>query len=430
MIGNETNLSKLNNASTVGDCQVCIGCGRCGRIHQDMHVLVNFLPLSDSTPEKQPERVGGTGEKKYALAVDLGTTTIAMCLTDDRGRELGSYCQPNPQYPWGADVLSRIQAAQDPGQCRQMQQCVWHVLQEGFEVLQKQIPERNASVTIGLAGNTTMLYLLQGYVTGELGRAPFRVSHPEIVCAQLCGYPMYGFPPLSAFVGGDILAGIWSSGMWQSEKPVLLMDLGTNGEIALGNRDRILTCATAAGPAFEGGPCQGIWGADMVSLTGELLKRGLVDETGLLVDPYFEQGIQIGGVRITQGAIRALQLAKGAIRAGVELLLDAYGCKASEVEQVLLAGGMGYYMQPAGAAQIGLLPKELAEKAVAAGNTALGGAARAALAIGNQGLEPVVNQWKRIQQSVQTINLATHSDFEPLYLGFLDFPCLKLTKVD
>lgn len=395
-----------------------------------MHVLVNFLPLSAWDDKLQGDIKGHASKEQYAMAVDLGTTTIAMCLTDAKGELLGTFCKPNPQSLWGKDVLSRIQAAENLVQRGQMKQCVWQVLQEGYEILQKQMPNKNVPITIGLSGNTTMLYLLQGYCPDELGKAPFRVSHPERLDTKLCGWPMYGFPPLSAFVGGDILAGIWSSGMWQSEKPILLMDLGTNGEIVLGNRERMLACATAAGPAFEGGPCQGIWGADMISLTAELLKRGLVDETGLLAEPYFEQGIYIGGVRITQESIRSLQLAKGAIRAGVELLLAEYGCGIRDVEQVFLAGGMGYFLQPEAAAYIGLLPKELVPKTKPVGNIALQGAVRAAVAIGKCGRKPVWEQWWQVQQLVTSVNLAERKEFEPLFLHFLEFPFCNPTKVD
>ena len=386
-----------------------------------MHILVNFLTLSADRQGCVPFHAHKACSEGYILAVDLGTTTIAMCLTDAGGREVGSFCKPNPQYPWGRDVLSRIEAAGDLEVRLQLQRCVWQVLQEGYEALSKQIPDKETAVTVLLSGNTTMIYLLQGYDPAELGRAPFRVSHPEMLKTELCGHTMYGFPPLSAFVGGDILAGIWSCGMWQSEKIVLLVDLGTNGEIVLGNRHKILTCATAAGPAFEGGPCRDVWGADMVSLTAELLKRGLVDETGLLAEPYFEQGIQIGGVKLTQAAIRTLQLAKGAIRAGVELLLKEYDCEPSEVGQVLLAGGMGYYIQPTAAAAIGLLPAEMADKAVAVGNTALGGALEAARFISNEGVESLQGQWGQIKQLVHHVNLAEHRDFERQYIRFLDF---------
>ncbi|MDE5951996.1 MAG: ASKHA domain-containing protein, partial [Acetatifactor sp.] len=179
-------------------------------------------------------------------------------------------------------------------------------------------------------------------------------------------------PGLSAFVGGDIVAGILACGMETEEEIPLLVDLGTNGELALGNRERILCCGTAAGPAFEGGG--DIWGADMIALTAHLMRQGLVDDTGLLAEPYFEQGISIGGVQITQERIRQLQTAKAAICAGINTLIAAYGLTGAEqVSRVFLAGGFGYFLDVEAAVELGLIPQGLEGRVTAVGNTALAG---------------------------------------------------------
>lgn len=375
-----------------------------------MNVLVNFLPALK------------VESGAYVLGVDLGTTTIAMCLMSPRGEQLGHFCRVNPQGVWGQDVLSRIQASAAPIGARELQACVRRVLEEGVGELLELVSEPDRKLRIVLAGNATMMYLFMGWDAAELGCAPFRVSHTEVVRTELLGYPAYGFPPLSAFVGGDITAGIWATDLWKSDKPVLLLDLGTNGELVLGNREKILACATAAGPAFEGGPCKGIWGADMVSLTAVLRRRGLVDETGLLAAPYFETGIKVGGVTITQQSIRALQLAKGAIHAGIEILLEEYGITASAVDKVILAGGLGYFLKPADVACIGLLPRELADKAVAGGNTALLGACLAGGLLEQLGPEAVEAQWQDIGKKVTTLNLAECASFEEKYLSQMYFP--------
>jgi len=185
--------------------------------------------------------------------------------------------------------------------------------------------------------------------------------------------------------------------------------LGTNGEIVLGNRDKLLACATAAGPAFEGGANSGVWGADMIRLLDKLRRKDVVDETGLLADPYFEKGIRIGDVRVTQEAIRAIQLAKGAIATGVDILMKEYGISGEDVERVILAGGFGYYLDAEAAAGIGLFPKEFTDKTVAGGNTALAGAYQ--MGRGNVSSEDAEN----VCHKVQILNLAEHPDFYEKY---------------
>ena len=131
-----------------------------------------------------------------------------------------------------------------------------------------------------VAANTTMTYLFMGWNPEELGKAPFTVSHSGAVETEIAGVACHIIPGLSAFVGGDITAGILASGMLEQEASTLLIDLGTNGEMALGNRHRLHACATAAGPAFEGGANRGIWGADMVRLLQKLRGRGADGRTG------------------------------------------------------------------------------------------------------------------------------------------------------
>lgn len=178
-----------------------------------------------------------------------------------------------------------------------------------------------------VAANTTMTYLFMGWNPEELGKAPFTVSHSGAVETEIAGVACHIIPGLSAFVGGDITAGILASGMLEQEASTLLIDLGTNGEMALGNRHRLHACATAAGPAFEGGANRGIWGADMVRLLQKLLEEGLMDGQGLLKEPYFTKGVRIGDVLVTKESVRAVQLAKGAIAAGIEILADSYGIR-------------------------------------------------------------------------------------------------------
>lgn len=281
-----------------------------------------------------------------------------------------------------------------------------------------------------VAANTTMTYLFMGWNPEELGKAPFTVSHSGAVETEIAGVACHIIPGLSAFVGGDITAGILASGMLEQEASTLLIDLGTNGEMALGNRHRLHACATAAGPAFEGGANRGIWGADMVRLLQKLLEEGLMDGQGLLKEPYFTKGVRIGDVLVTKESVRAVQLAKGAIAAGIEILADSYGIRFSDISKVVLAGGFGYYLDPKAAVAIGLLPEELADCTVTGGNTALSGAAmvgsRILTADGKQTAEGTLPDGgddlrKRQELQIRILNLAEEEKFPETFLTKINF---------
>lgn len=398
-------------------CQVCTGCGRCapgGNLERELQVVTASFQL----PE-QAARGRGTGEaqetaetyggQEIAIA-DLGTTTIAMEWYDGGGVKRGEYVCANPQRAFGVDVISRIQAAENPILRRQMQQLVRQVLAEGLSHFRQQggRPQR-----LVIAGNTTMIYLLAGHDPAPLGTAPFTAEYLAEETLTVGDTAAVTLPGLSAFVGGDIVAGIVACGMDRAEEITLLVDLGTNGELALGCKDRIICCSTAAGPAFEGG--SDIWGADMVALTAQLLKLGLVDKTGLLSEPYFEQGITISDMRITQGQIRQFQMAKAAICAGIHILADAYGLTGPEqIQRVCLAGGFGYFLDVEAAIALGLLPLELSGRVSAVGNTALAGAWLYAMAPETSG------RMADLQRRTQVINLARQEDFGDKYIGHMN----------
>lgn len=394
-------------------CQVCIGCGRCapgGRLEREMQVVTaSFqLPGQMALPQRSA-KAGEAAEQPSAeqLAIaDLGTTTIAMECYDGGGVKLGEYVCTNPQRVFGTDVISRIQAAENPMLRRQMQQLVRQSLAAGLTRFRQQggHPEK-----LVIAGNTTMVYLLAGHDPAPLGAAPFIAEHLAEETLMVGDTAAVTLPGLSAFVGGDIVAGIVACGMDRSEEITLLVDLGTNGELALGCRDKIICCSTAAGPAFEGGG--DIWGADMVALTARLLELGLVDETGLLAQPYFEQGITISDVRITQGQIRQFQMAKAAICAGIHILGDAYGLTGlRQIQRVCLAGGFGYFLDVEAAIALGLLPVELSGRVSAAGNTALAGAWLYAMDAETSG------RMAELQHKAQVINLAGQEEFGVKYI--------------
>lgn len=408
------NTTSTNPAEKKGTrCLICTGCGRCPGVIRGMQVVTEKLAL----PPLSLQNTAG----KRLMTVDIGTTTIAMQLYDMTGKVVDSFPSVNPQSDYGADVLSRIEAAKDPAKAADMQKKVLDLMEKGVQRFSKKLQPRE-TLQMVIAANTTMVYLLMGWDPAELGKAPFVVSHTGAVETEIAGVPCHIIPGLSAFVGGDITAGILASGMLEQEEPVLLIDLGTNGEMALGNRHKLAACATAAGPAFEGGANRGIWGADMVRLLQKLLEEGLMDRQGLLKEPYFMKGVRIGDVLVTKESVRAVQLAKGAIAAGIEILTDSYGIRLSDISRVVLAGGFGYYLDPKAAAEIGLLPKELVDRTVTGGNTALSGAAFVGSGyLGGLKAEDLDDLQKKEKLQITILNLAEQPEFAETFLKKINF---------
>ena len=402
-------------------------------------------------------------ETDVMIAVDLGTTTIAMQLVElDTGRIVDTYCEMNPQRRYGADVLSRIQASCD-GNRETLQRLAAEVLERGVERF------KNQTTTIKcmcIAGNTTMEHLLMGYDVTSLGSSPFT---PVEIGLQEYIHPAWDFkvwltPGISAFVGGDIVAGLYACSMLAGHMPErftgqqervnqsehvnpmgsdkyetisLLIDLGTNGELAITDGSRMIVTATAAGPAFEGGASAGIVGSDMIACAAGLLRQGVLDETGLLAEPFFTEGVSIRSLYLTQKDIRSLQMAKAAVRAGVEVLLrrleDQWveGRRSDEfqrnemqpsgrqMEHVYLAGGFGYYLDVEAAFRIGLLPEHMRGHVQAVGNSSLMGAYQ----IGRDLWRHKINKHMLEESisSIESINLAKQEEFEKLYIRHLNF---------
>lgn len=413
----------------------------------------------------------GSGTGGWCIVVDLGTTTIAMQARDlASGDVLAEWTSLNPQRRFGADVISRMQAALE-GQGETLQRLVRETLQRGVRELTEKTGRTGVAreqdgappvlVTaaglagIYVAGNTVMEHLLAGLSVEGLSRHPFlpvtleeqrifpdQPESPGLLPEQpesavplpnqstddrmAGGMPWTLLPGISAFVGADILAGVLACGMHRRREVTLLIDLGTNGELVLGNRERLLCTATAAGPAFEGGTAALGQGTDRIAVVGRLLEDGVIDETGLLAEPWFENGYpwKTGGgkeetrekepaVSVTQEDIRAIQMAKAAVYAGICVLMKEYGVTCDQISAVWLAGGFGYFLDTDRAAQIGLFPKELKEKVKAVGNTSLAGAFLYAGSGGRQAGE--------VRRICRAVNLAQDPDFEPIYLEHLNF---------
>lgn len=394
-------------------------------------------------------------EGKTALAVDIGTTTVAACLIDTvTGEVLRTATGINHQRVYGADVLSRIDAA-NRGEGGKLQELIiqdlnsiCHKLKiaenehEEGNVLTEDI--LNLTMPVIIAGNTTMEHLLQGLSCRTLGLYPF-----EAVDISLHRYHnMTILPGISTYVGADIVSGIISCGIDQKDEVSILVDLGTNGEMVIGNKDRILVASTAAGPAFEGGNIScgmagipgaidrvaieygkarvssianrkpvGLCGTGVVETVYELFKEGIMDETGLLDDPWFDQGFPLtDDIVFTSKDVREVQLAKAAIRAGIEILIEAYGIRYDQIDKLYLAGGFGLKLDGKKAAGIGMLPEELSDRIVAAGNTSLKGAVIFAKDTRSR------NRFEQVIDISKEINLSNHSRFNDLYIEHMFFP--------
>lgn len=414
----------------------------------------------------------------HMIAVDLGTTTIAMqlyCMAT--GEVVDTYCEHNPQRSYGADVLSRIQAS-CTGRREELQRLVCESLLRGLQqFLTGRLIDEAQLRCICIAGNTAMEHLLMGYDVQRLGRSPFMPLEIGVQETTLSGLfaclagvqieenaalttlPVYLTPGISAFVGGDVTAGLYALRMlpgfvdekdWQTqdEKTVqmqtgtaavlqdeprvrFLIDLGTNGEIAITDGKHMLVTATAAGPAFEGSGESALIGTDRIALTASFLQRGILDETGLLAEPYFSEGVpveaedvptagkpgQMNTFRIRKEDIRSLQMAKAAIRAGIEILWVEMGCP--RMDRVYLAGGFGYELDVEAAFAIGLLPVQLRGRVEAVGNTSLAGAFLMGRALWEGRIDRRALE-ETLSLKTESINLATRKNFAALYLQYMN----------
>ena len=410
---------------------------------------------SDAATEKKMPESG------YQAAVDIGTTTIAMeLLGKDSGMPIHTVTCINRQRAYGADVISRIQACVD-GKKRELQDCIRRDLQKSLAQLAEEAGISLEKIDrISIAGNTTMGHLLMGYDCDTLGVYPFKPvnidfikqSCEEILGGSGCSAQTELLPGISTFVGGDIVSGLYACGFDQSDEICLLVDLGTNGEMALGNKERIYVTSTAAGPAFEGGnitwgtgsvagaicsvtiqdkkasirtiqdrPPVGICGTGVLETAMELVKAGIVDETGLMDEEYFEDGFPLAqtedgrNIVFTREDIREIQLAKSAVRAGVETLLLRYGIEKDQISKVYLAGGFGFKLDKKKAIAIGMLPKEFHDRIVTVGNSSLAGAVRYLK-------EPEgETALRHIVQVSSEVNLSSDKNFNEFYMDYMMF---------
>ncbi len=386
------------------------------------------------------------GEEGYGIALDVGTTTLAACLVRlGDGKILSKTSCLNPQAVFGSDVISRIQACADKNNLRELHRSVTAASAQLVQTLTKgKIRPKRMTV----AGNATMLHLFCGEDPSSIGVYPFRTVFTEEreYGADSFGIPcdkLILMPSVSAYVGADITADMLAADFLHSGETVLLADIGTNGEMAFLSGGKILCTSTAAGPALEGACIEcgmggvdgaidrvyrengalrvttignaapvGICGCGLVDLVARLLEEGAIDETGYMEE---EKYYLTDKVYLSQADVRQFQLAKSAIRAGMLALLHRAGISEEGVDRLIIAGGLGYYIDPASAAKTGLIPEKLKDRAQALGNGSLYGAY---LALTDKSCR---EEAIRIASSCEVIDLSTDETFTEQFMEGMYF---------
>ena len=412
----------------------CGGNGTCGKckvlangvevlachtaIHRDITVaLPQAVPmqiLQDGCPEQYAVDPLKNG---YLLALDIGTTTVVCFLLDGvTGAALGKRSIQNPQAAFGADVISRLQAA-SKGQAQQLTDLIRSAV---AKLVQDVCGDGGISpeeiCVLSVVGNPAMQQLFLGVPTDNLTKIPFT---PALTAAQvipcrdilsiLPNAQLLVVPNISGFVGSDTLACLLATRLYENEETTLLVDIGTNGEMVMGSKGRLVACATAAGPALEGAnirfgmraapgaidhiwldsgeikysvigdvPAQGICGSGIIDAIAVGLQLGVINKRGKLLTE--DRILHLSEtIFLTQEDIRQVQLAKGAIFAGITLMAEQLNIQVQDIQRVLLAGAFGSFLNPESACRIGLLPESLLHKIEVVGNAAGSGAQLLAL---------------------------------------------------
>jgi len=444
--------------STPAGTDVKSGLGREGA------VTVDLPGVPGSSPSGKP----------LGAAIDVGTTTLCASVLDlTDGSRVGIASSENPQARFGADVMSRIERCSRDPDARDL---MHRGITSSINGLLRNLTESAGRLPGDLArlvmvGNTTMVHIALGKDPSPLGTSPFEppVWGPVDVDPSDAG--LEAAPTsrllvprvLSGFLGADIVACMLALGVGDSPETLMVVDMGTNGEIALGNPDRVVACSTAAGPAFEGamissgmraapgaieaysrdgdlvpivlggGKPSGICGSGLLDCVAALLDTGLLLPSGRLIPPEEAQEIAPGritenarqrefhlapgtGLTLNQDDIRQVQLAKGAVRAGVDILCSSMGTDYERIDRVYLAGVFGSFLKPSSAIAVGLLPQAPESHVEFAGNAALSGA---------EMMLASERHWTHaleISGKVEVANLSGDPLFEKKFIKSLSFP--------
>ena len=455
--------------------------GRCRSVKLDPVIEKTFDPRSETTAvtaggELLVTEIGDTTENLYGVAIDIGTTTLVVALIDlNTGETLGSNAALNPQALHAQDVLSRIKlGSTDEG--------LTLLHKELLQELNRMIGLLAASAKINrstiyeavLGGNTTMLTLAAGTSPSALGKYPYRVEldttasfAASLLGLQIADHGQVWFPPVaSAYVGADITAGIMAADLPRLKGVTLFVDIGTNGEMVLAENGKITATSTAAGPAFEGmnissgmravagaiekvclsngtvalhtisGACPlGLCGSGLLDAVAELAREEIIDRNGRFVKPASErfalwQGnleVEQGRTRfrlaenvlLTQQDIRQVQLAKAAVRAGIDMMLLSRSIDPEDVDRVYIAGSFGAHLRVSSLITLGLLPENFADRVEFLGNTSQSGAAAFLL-----NREIRIGAASMVER-MTVLELSREDEFEQIFLKALAFPQLE-----
>ena len=455
------------------------------RILRESHYDVTAVVVDDELIAVEP---GDTTASSLALAFDLGTTTVVATLLDlTTGQPLSVRSKLNRQHTYGADVIARISATMiDADALADLRrQAHWTMAELATEACAEAGADPKEIYEIVVAGNVTMIQLALGIDPEPLGMAPFIVASRAPVPALASDFgvevhpraPAVTFPALGAYVGPDILAGLLATGLTRDRRTRLFIDVGTNCEIVLGSSSEAVATAAPAGPAFEGATIRrgmraaegaiegvriteseveiqvigdvepiGICGSGLVDAVAELLRVGLLEPSGRLLDEAAAAGLPPalvsrlqrvpngkGGeervfvlawrgddpaesVYLSQVDVRRLQEAKAAIATGWKMLVRRLGIEETEIQQVLLGGSFGAYLTPASAVRIGLVPPLAVIRIVAAGNVAGEGAKIAALSL------PERHAATALLNEIEYVEASGNADYNDLFLEELTFP--------
>lgn len=396
----------------------CHGANTCGGKQYDFPC--NMIPHKDITVSvRSRKEFGGlsiemqenTRHTPDTLLIDLGTTTVAMVFYNSINKTVfHSEVFPNPQIPYGADVISRIKYDVEFHSDYTLKKLICNEISKRYETLSHKHHIKINTCLIG--GNTTMIHLLLGLPLDGMSSAPFTPSNCEDLHHQFGETDVIILPWLSAFIGGDILSGMLYLDFDRRDDTCILSDLGTNGELALLHNGKIYMSSTAAGPAFEGGGLScgcpavpgaisdvtlnkimpklqtignklptGICGSGAISILSQLISLGYMDSSGIVSDKFPEEGLLISRTRpsanifFTKNDIRQMQLAIAAISAGIDALCNAADISVNEVEHLYLAGGLGYSIDIKKASITGLFSHISTSRITPVGNSCLHGLA-------------------------------------------------------
>lgn len=422
----------------------------------------------------------GTIADSYGLAVDIGTTTVVGYLISlNSGRQVAVASRVNPQRAYGSDVISRAAAViEKPDVLRKLQASVRDVINEIIgQLISESGIEREHIYKMAVVGNTCMQHLFLGITPKYLAWAPYAPVFTQAleIQARELGIDINPngqietLPCFAGFVGADTMGVILSTLLHQSERIKLAIDLGTNGEIVLGSKNGLLCCSAAAGPAFEGehiecgmvaapgaidrvvihdevyihtiggAPARGICGSGLVDAIAELLKAGIIDERGRMTNSkgtgpliqkrfrsdkegkrffltYGDRTKNIPPVVITQHDVEELQLAKAAISAGVQILMEEMGITPNDISEVLIAGAFGHYIRKESFCALGILPGIDLNRIKAIGNAAGEGAKIALLSSRYR------DETKEIAKKVRYVELSAHPAFRSKFVRSMFFP--------